>query len=305
MPMKKFLSGILFVVFFTSVFAQSAGKTRVLKPSGFQEEIAIIVDGKVRNYYNLSAERYSVIRIKGPGNLRLISRACCPQGQKKSVSYEIQYSLNGGELQKHRVRSVAPSSRASYVDRSHGIPAQFREFEINIPRGDNTVELKLADNSTPVAIRYLFSLRKEKKQDWIVLSPKQSAEVVDLVNNESITTYYRFTQDKPMLVEVFGPTQIRVFVRPEFNYHMRGSVNYRIQVRNNGNVSNTFQLSNRRSDVTFYKNQSDLIPGKASEFIVEVPSGRQVYEFYLLDRDKPSVLGRTMILKKDITNSSN
>jgi hypothetical protein len=303
--MKKLIFVLFSIIFYTSVLAQSEGKTQVLKPSGYQKEVAIIVDGKVRNYFKLSAERSSLIKIKGPGKLRLISRACFTDARQKTVSYEIQYSLNGSAYQGLKVKSVTPSKRASYVDKNLGNPAQFREFEINIPRGNNTIDFKLPDNSISVAVRYLYNSKKEKKLEWIVLSPKQSAEIVDLVTNESITTYYRFTQDKPMLLEVFGPTQIRVFIRPEFNYQMRGSVNYRIQVKNNGNVINTFQLSNRRSEVTFYKNQSELIPGKASEFVVDVPSGKQSYEFYLLDKDKPSVLGRTMILKKDITNSSN
>jgi hypothetical protein len=81
---------------------------------------------------------------------------------------------------------------------------------------------------------------------------------------------------------------------------MRGKINYRLQLKNQGKVINTFQLSSRRSEVANYKSEKDLVPGKASEFVIDVPAGKQSYEIVPLDKDKATILGRMMIVKKDV-----
>jgi len=301
---KFFLLFISLVVITGKINAQKTGETQVLKPSRFKQEVPIVVDNKARMYYFLSTEKTSLIFAQGPGKLRLITRAQFLPNQSRTVSYGIVYSLNGGTPVTLSAKSIERSTKASFSDPQYGKPGELHQFEINIPRGDNTISFQLADNNTPVAVRYLFNPVKEKKKEWIVYSPSLSQETVELVSNESVVSYYRFNQEKPLKIDVIGPTQIRVFTRIEFTHQMRGSVNYRLQVKNNGQIINTYQMSNKRSDIATYKNSCELVPGKASEFVIDVPAGNQTYEIIPLDKDKNSVLGRTLIIKKDVKNSS-
>ncbi len=282
------------------VVAQATKKAHVPKPSGFKQEAAIIISNKTRMYYLLSHEKGSVLRLKGPGKLRLNTRAQFVAGQNRTVAYDIVYSINGGTPKTLKVKSVERSDKATFQDGKMGIPGQLKDFEIDIPRGDNTVEIKLGDNKTPVAVRYVFASRKEKKQDWIEFAPVSGLPVVDLISHESTVSYYRFTDATPLKIDIIGPTQIRVFTRPEFNYQMRGKINYRLQVSNQGKVMNTFQLSSRHSEIAKYKSEKELVPGKASEFVIDVPAGKQTYEIMPLDKDKGSILGRMLIVRKDV-----
>lgn len=296
------LTAILFLS--VNVFSQKTGETKVLRPTKFRQEVSIVVSNKSRIYYQLSPERESLVFVQGPGKLRVLTRAQFLPGFGRTLSYGINYSLNGGEITTLKVKSTERSAQVSFADNQPGIPGQLHQFEILIPRGDNTISFWLTDNKAPVCVRYLFNPVKEKKKEWIPFAPIQSMEVVDLVSHESVVTYYRFSNEQPLRINVIGPTQLRVFTRVEFSYQMRGSVNYRLQVLNNGKVINTYQMNNKRSDVATYKNNSELVPGKASEFVIDVPAGNQTYEILPLDKDKNSILARTMIIKKDVRNSS-
>ncbi len=58
---------------------------------------------------------------------------------------------------------------------------------------------------------------------------------------------------KPLKIKITGPTTLRVFNRVENHYQMKGRIDYRLQVKEDGKVKNTYQLSSVRSDVTVYK----------------------------------------------------
>jgi hypothetical protein len=291
-------------VFSICISGQKTGETKVLKPTKFKQEVTVIVENKSRVYNALNSEKNSLVFVQGPGKLRLLTRAQFAEGQKRTIGYEIIYSMNGGETQSLKVKSIERSALAKFQDNSLGTPGQLHQFEIIIPRGDNTIEFKLAENSNPVIVRFLYNAIKEKKKEWISYTPSQSAEIVDLISNESIVSYHRFSGEKPLKIELTGPTQLRVFTRLEFHHQMRGTVQCRLQVVNNGKVINTYLMNNKRSDVSAYKIPGELVPGKANEFVIDVPAGNQTYEIIPLDKDKKTILGRLMILKKDVRNST-
>ena len=192
------------------------------------------------------------------------------------------------------------SKKATYLKGSLGVPGQLEDFEIVLGRGNHTIEVKLKDKNIPVANRYIFTPVKKKKQEWIAFSPKQPSEPVDLISRESTVNYYRFSMEKPVKIEIFGPTQLRVLTRIENHYQMKGRIHYRLQVKENSKVINTYQLSSRRSEIAVYKDNKELIPGKACEFVINVPKGKHTYEIIPLDKDKNSMLGRFLLPKKDV-----
>ena len=299
--MKKLLITTLVLVLSGSgILAQSSKKNQYPKPTNFQKRVTHIVSEKSRNYYSLSNEKASVISVHGPGILRVISRGRFVPGEKDNIKYEILYSVNGGEQQNVKENYVSRSKKATYLNGSLGVPGQLKDFEIELGRGYHTIEFKLKGKETPVAIRYIFTPTKAKKQDWIAFSPLQPTEPVDLVTREQIVKYYRFSMEKPLKIEINGPTELRVMTRIENHYQMKGRIQYRLQVKENEKVINTYQLSSRRSEVTVYKSNKELIPGKAREFVINVPKGRHAYGIFPLDKDKSTILGRFLIPEKDV-----
>jgi hypothetical protein len=304
-PITKWLNKnriILFVLvgITSTLMAQQGGKSDIIKPTGFQKRVTTIVSGKTRYYYFLNSEQASVITHQGPGKIRVVTRGRFRPDSPDKIGYEIVYKIDGGAQKVFAVKDALRSATDTYQDGKLGIPAGSREFEIELGRGDHTIEFMLKNNLTQVAARFIFTPTKEKKQDWIAYSPLRPSEPVDLISKESTVSYYRFSIGKPLKIEITGPSEMRVLTRIENHYQMKGRIHYRIQIKENNSVLNTYQLSSDHSEVAVYAENSELIPGKACEFVILVPAGKHIYEIAPLDEDKNTILGRLLIPKKDV-----
>lgn len=299
--MKKILL-LTSAILFTSLglMSQSKKETRFLKPSNFTKRVTTVISEKKRSYYSLSPEQASVINVQGPGVLRVINRGRFIPGEGENISYEILYSIDGGKQEKVKVKSITRSKKATYQNGTLGTPGQLHDFEIVLGRGHHTIEFLLGEKKYAVAARYKFTRGKNKKQEWIAYSPLQPSEPVDLIAREQSVHYYRFSMEKPLRIEINGPTQLRVLTRIENHFNMKGRIHYRVQVKEKGDILNTYQLSSRHSEIAVYKDDKTLIPGKACEFVINVPRGRHTYEILPLDKDKTTLLGRCLLPKKDV-----
>lgn len=258
------------------------------------------ISGKQRYYYDLSSEKRSLITLRGPGKLRVITRGMFRTETADQLGYTILYTIDGAQQQKFTVTDAERSNTTVCADRKLGNPANSKDLNLDLGRGDHSIEFRLQAGQPPVAARYIFVPSKVKKQDWISFSPLRPSEPVDLITREDEITYYRFSKEKPLKVEVNGRTEVRVLSRIENHYQMRGRIHYRVQVLENNKVINTYQLSSVRSEVTVYKDNNELIPGKGCEFVIDVPKGRHAYEIIPLDEDKSTLLGRMLLPKKDV-----
>lgn len=303
--MKKLIILITLIFIYSSMTAQSSSKSQAIKPAGFQKKITTVVSGKTRNYYALSTIDASVISVQGPGKLKVNTRGQFRPGENDMIKYTVLYTVDGGEQKSIAVTNAERSMNATYQDGTLGVPGELKTFEIDLSRGSHTIEFKLKEISYNVAARYVFTPSKLVKQDWTAFSPALPSEPVELISKESTTTYYRFSQAKPLKIEIFGPTELRVLTRTENHFQMKGRINYRIQVRENGLVMNTYQLNSKVSEVATYKDVKEMIPGTACEFVVYVPKGKHIYEIQPLDQDKSTLLGRLLIPVKDIKLEQN
>jgi hypothetical protein len=299
--MKKIhLLFLVFILLTSGIRAQNTGANKYLKPAGFQHRITVLVSGKTRYYYQLDHLNASVITLKGPGKLQVITRGQFKPGAPDKMSYNVVYTIDGGDQKKKSATEITRSTNDTYQNGSLGVPGKSSEFEIELGRGDHSIEFKLGTNTFPIAARYIFTPTKEKKQEWIAFSPLQPSEPVDLISKETTVSYYRFSKLKPLKTQINGPTELRIFTRLENHYQMRGRIHYRIQVKENEKVINTYQLSSEHSEVAVYEEDQYLIPGKACEFVITVPEGKHTYTILPLDEDKNTVLGRLLIPKKDV-----
>jgi hypothetical protein len=276
-----------------------AAKTKkvLLKPKGIRGEVTIVSEGKSRVYYPLSAHHASRIELKGPGVLYLYTRAHLVAKSTDEARYTLRYTLDKGESELYDADGVIHAENAQYKDPTFGTPGDLKELRLSIPHGHHSLEVLLADSTTRVHARYLFSPRKARSLKWVSLAPLPPTEPIDLFAGEEAAHYYRFSQEKPMRIEIIGPTKLRVMTRVENSFNMKGRANYRLQIRQEGQVVQSYQLSSKRSETTSYKNNQKLVPGKAREVVFIVPKGRQRYE--LVPLGKGTLLGQVMFPQRD------
>ena len=299
MKNQKFLILILvFCLAFSSLVQGS--DTKVLKPKNATTKIKTIISGKSKNYYPVSKNNPSIISAKGPGKLRVITRVQFNSDEDEELDYVIRCRLDGVEMEDVEFEGVKRSNIALYRNDSLGVPGAGKDLILELGRGEHTIELWCSAEFPNVTARYLLTKTKEKKIDWVSLSPLYPKEPVDLVTRENVIHYFRFSKSKPLRVKITGPTILRILNRMENHYYMKGRINYRLQVKEDGDVKHTFLLSSVRSEVTTYKKDGEKIPGKAKEIIINVPRGTHIYEIIPLDEDKNSILGRILFPKNDI-----
>lgn len=299
--MKQIPLILLMVFLVLSGMAQSGSNSKYLKPTNFQKKVTTLISKKSRSYYSLDTEKPSLITIQGPGIVRVMSRGRFVPKEEDEIDYEVFYRIDGGEEEIVKLDNVRRSKDATYLNGELGVPGQLYDFEITLGRGYHNIELIRSESSVPIACRYKFTPTKEKKREWIAFCPMRPSEPVDLISRESTVSYYRFSMEKPLKIDIIGPTELRIMTRVENHYQMRGRIDYRIQVKENGNIINTYQLSSRHSQVAVYKDDKNLIPGKACEFVINVPKGKHIYEVLPLDKDKSTVLGRVLLPEKDVS----
>lgn len=275
-------------------------KTKVLKPKNATTKIKTIISGKSRNYYPISKTNPSLVSVKGPGKLRVITRVQFISDAFDELDYIVCYKIDGIMMEDAVFKNVKRSSNAIFRNEIYGVPGDGKDLILELGMGEHTIELSCGAELPNFSARYLFTKTKEKKIDWVSKSPLFPNEPVDLVNEENVIHYFRFSNNKPLKVKITGPTIVRILNRLENHYYMKGRINYRVQVKEDGEIKNTYLLSSVRSEVTSYRKGGEKIPGKAKEIVISVPGGTHTYEIIPLDEDKNSILGRILFPKNDI-----
>ena len=294
--MKSLFIVFIFIAFSFLTFAGS--NTKIIKPKNAASKTTIIIWGKSRTYYPLTFGHSTVVTVNGPGTLKIITRERIQS--HNPLDYSIYYSINGERKNNVDFSNVHKDNKASFKDSKLGLPGRAGIFSLELGRGENTIEFWRGNEKPLIDVRFLFTETKEKRIKWVSMSPLFPNEPVSLVTNEEVYTYYRYTENKPLKIKVNGPTTLRVLNRIENHYQMKGRINYRIQVKEDKKVKNTYLLSSVRSDVTVYKKGCGKTPGKANEILITVPGGTHLYQISPLDKDKNSVLARILFPKKDV-----
>ncbi len=248
-------------------------------------------------YYMLLKDNPSYLLVKGPGILRVVTRALIKSGDY-TKEHSLFYRIDGSNPVKHS--SVPEPGKFSAKKVNSGKPGILKNLDIELGPGEHSLEFTSSNDGTSIIARYLFKRKKTQNIRWVMLSPSRPNEPVDLVTHENVVHYHRFTQKKPLRIRINGPTTLRVLTRFEVNYEMKGRIDYRVQVKEDGKVIHTYLLSSIYSEVTNYKKNKKLIPGKGREFYIQVPSGLHNYTIVPLDKDKNTILARLLIPKKDV-----
>lgn len=300
--MKRTICISLIFILITSLsFAGS--KTKIIKPKNHNKKITVLISGKKRSYYEVSDKKYTILQVRGPGKLRIMTRAVIKKNGDK-VNYKLIYKLNGLDEQIAEFKNVSKSVKSSFKNNRYGYPGTRKDIELTLERGENSIQLRVPNSGLKVVTRVIFEPGKIEKENWISYSPASSNEVVELITKEEISYYYRFSKKQPLKINIIGPTELRIRTRFENNYKMKGRINYRIQVASDNNILNTFLLSSKRSVITYYNDTPELLPGKAREIYIKVDEGMHTFLVYPLDEDKGTVLGKILFPENDITNKA-
>lgn len=287
------------IQFTTMIFTpQGLAQTKTLKPLYQGDKIVVEESGRTSVYYLLSKINSSYLLVKGPGQL-LVSTRSVMNDNDRTADYQILYRIDGGDLLKQAFNSEYTAG-VTFKKGISGRPGSRKSFQIELGPGEHSLEFSIGRDINPVVAKYQFKKTSTQKINWVMLSPARPNEPVDLVTHENVIHYYRFSQKKPLKISVNGSTTLRILTRFENHYNMKGRINYRLQLKEDGRIIHTYLMSSMYSEVTTYNKSGRSTPGKACEFYIQVPSGRHNYTVVPLDKDKGTILARVLLPKKDV-----
>jgi hypothetical protein len=271
-----------------------------ITPEAFDREVTLQIGKTDRVYYELQKGSEVRVRVSGPTKLRVISRVEIPSS-KEERQYNYFVRRDEGKWVKF-TRYSGVSSQASLKNDGSTQVSISKKHILKVPAGLHTYTFRLSKKST----RRVF-LRFQQlgggfgsPTDVVAMTPEVSTESVGLVVGEQVTTYYRLAETREVVLDLIGPTKLKVLARLEFDPNMRGQQNYRVQVYEDGIIKGTYPLTAVKSDVCQYEAPCSLVPAKAETFFLDIPDGEHEYRFALPENHR-TVLIKLLLPKKGLT----
>ena len=257
-----------------------AGYREVI-PKYAKQKVVLYVEGKRLTYFGFDAEDPLRIRLKGPVELKILSRLDFTPGMGRSERYVLRLVEKGKVVKVFRKRTK-PSSVASYPGIKGIVPGQKRVSRFRVPPGMHEYELYLSGTGAPSAKARLFVKTPRKRIRRIPIMPKEYVSSLRLFVRERGYDYYLLTRDRPIRIEVPGPARLKVFSRLNYDYKMRGRQVYTIQVLSEGREIKRVRFRTTKSQKAHYEGNSPFVPSVADKFFINIPEGRHLLEFRLI-----------------------
>lgn len=296
-----------------------------IKPAQAPEQVKLVVADKELTYYPLSSSKEVQVKINGPCRLKVVTRGEMPAKQSK-VTYQI--SARRDQVKDYLItRSSGISAQAKPIKKDFAI-GESRSVVFKVPKGEHTYTFSLPKGQKgSVYVRFLKEVKKGKKKatrasaksqkggtitpggvggipatsEYVGFQPLKGSPEVPIIVKEEVFTYYRATANQPVTVEVIGPTELKVVSRMEIQPAMRGILNYRVQLEENGKTSATYPLKAKPSPLATYKESSPNVLSQGSTIMLPVPEGTHRYRFFTPDSGV-SILFRFYIPRKHLGN---
>lgn len=256
-------------------------------------------DGRQFTYTAMAPGQQTDATLSGPRRLKFISRYLFAPGDDERVPYTVIVTIDGTEVL--RKRHTGKVLRSYQRCRGDGPVASLRRGYIELPAGQHRVSIGvLTDGGGEVAVR-LYRQVKRTRERWMAITPEAYDGMRHLeFESGARSTYYHFDAATPLVLNLGGPTTLRVRPRLDFHHTMNGSQTYALDVLIDGDPWRTFHFDTTRLSSAIYLERPDILPGDRKEFQVPVPRGQHRIEVRCVRPEACGVATMLHIPKRDL-----
>ncbi|NQU04537.1 MAG: hypothetical protein HQ568_00480 [Calditrichaeota bacterium] len=295
---SRFLLFILLLSYLVSTPA-IAKDWKLIKPVE-GKKISLLIKDKQRSYWKISSEDTLIIKTVGPGELKISTRMVLSSKKKEGV-YSFKTYLDG-KRQPLTARATEYTKSAVNAKFSKQRLGQSRSIIYQVAEGEHEYKFMLPkDSKKKVYVRPFILTDEKDKTNYIAYLPRSFPEEVRIIVNEREYIYYRSSSDKPIELEVIGPTEVKCVSRLEFDVTMHGNQNYRLQIAEKDSIILTSFFKGEISSTASYIGNSNMVIGKGAVVFFSVPEGKHKYHISTPDQNT-SVLFRFYLPEKDLGN---
>ncbi len=182
-------------------------------------KVSLVVAGQAHTYYELAPETPTVLQLRGPRRLKIVSRYLFGVDDPSEQNYSVRVVVDGLELLRKSFTSGIKSGVS--LAGEPGVVAALRKCYINIGTGTHTVQVfATPDGSGRVAARF-FRESKRQQTTYVPYAPDEFDTLYQLqFASGAQSTYYHFGSGSPLCFTVTGPTTLKVYTRLALDHHM-------------------------------------------------------------------------------------
>ncbi|MCD4690393.1 hypothetical protein K8S17_02930 [bacterium] len=256
-----------------------------------------MVESKLLTYHRTTAGEAVRFVIEGPTRVKVLTRLRVPNSAA-SMDYAVEVVRDGALLTVKEMNTESDGPNSTYLALEMFTPGKLKRFYIDVPTGRHAYNL-LAAGGVTVDVRVFEAADRAPKR--VSLAPREYAGVETLLSRDKELTYYLATGSDPVVLELIGPTTVKVNVRLIFETDMLGDQGYMLGVRSwaggldespRGADEIVYRFESKASETITCRDRGDVLPGALRSFELPVPVGRQTYVFRLAGGQ-----GREMALK--------
>ncbi|KAF0243362.1 MAG: hypothetical protein FD180_3446 [Planctomycetota bacterium] len=244
-----------------------------IKPLGSPKAVKLVLAGKPLTYYTLDGEGIGT-RVKGPSRLRISVRGHFGQGDANSREITLNVAMDGGDAKGTKLKCLR-SKTASYAEGAEGeSPGGREELILDVPQGEHIFSAK-----TDARASGAFAIPSTKKKILRTeMTPTGFEKAVAEVFQERERTWYFATQEKPVTLEVTGPTTLKLYTALNFNSSMRTATEWKLEALLDGAVAAEKTWKSSRSQTRSYPDEKSVVPGQMETIDLAIPEGRHKIE---------------------------
>jgi hypothetical protein len=270
---RRAAASILVGLTLTAGMAAAATSWVSVKDLDGGQAVCLRSGGGQFEYRALVAGDEATCTVDGPRRVKIVSRYMFADSDAKRVPYDVTVSLDG-----RQILSKASTGRphADYVRCDDGgRVGSLRRAYVDVPAGRHHLVVRTATaGAGEVALRVFREVRR-KRERWVAFAPASYDEIRTLqFESGAQSRYYHFDAGVPLVIDVAGPTTLRLATRLDFDHTMNGSQNYTLDVTIDEAPWQQFHFDAGELTSAVYLERADILPGVRREARIDVPRGR-------------------------------
>jgi hypothetical protein len=275
----------------------SSATWRSIAPARSGAKADILVGSKTLTYYRFDSVAPLVLSVEGPTRLKILTRVRIPNDREEET-YAVTVTRDGEHTSTEEFTAPV-STDAHYVSFNSYRPGVIRRVYVDVPTGQHGYEIFAAGDAVVDARPFESAAESPSR---VSIAPREYAAVETFYYRDKELTYYILTEDAPVVLDVVGPTTIKVNTRLIFDQTMQGGQSYVLGVREYGEPEQLYKIETEPSETVTSRDRSDIIPGALRHFMLEVGKGARTYEFRLADTVGGAVALKFYIPRGDLLN---
>ncbi len=268
-----------------------------VEPTSYESRSNVAVDGKQLSYHRFSAESPLRFAVDGPTRLKVLVRLRVPMNADETSC--VLDVLRDGAVAAAETLSAGPTERGYYVALEDFRPSVLRRFYVDVPTGRHGYEI-VPRGRYRVDARLFRSANEDPSR--ASLAPEQYASVETMLYKDKELVYYLATESRGVVLEVVGPTSIKVNSRFIYDETVTGKQTYALSVSRDGGDRMLYRVEAEPSETVTFRDRRDAVPGALRYFMLDVPEGSHRYEFDVADAFAPGVALKFYIPRGDLLN---